>query len=161
MILTQAVFATQRFAPEMAKRGFGRFLFISSILAKYPGLMAPHYFLSCLARSALFALAKLIQAQYAGNGVAAFTLALGYVDTPLLRNMALGEPLDADAPPFAPGNAQPWRPKYDEWSASIPAGRIASAEELAEVVAFLVSPAADYLNGTVFSFAGGLDTSII
>lgn len=162
MILSQAVFGVQRFVPAMARRRFGRVIFLSSIIAKYPNIQYRDYVVSATTRAGLFALAKSVQGRYASEGVAAFTIALGYVDTPLLRNLALGLPGDADAPEPTPDGEQPWRRRYDEWSNEfIPAKRIGSPQELAEVVAFLISPAADYLNGAVLPFAGGMDGGIV
>ena len=37
----------------------------------------------------------------------------------------------------------------------IPAGRMGSAEEIAEVVRFLVGPESSYCNGDVFAASGG------
>lgn len=161
MILGQAVFATQRFAPMMAARGFGRFIYMSSIHAKTPRALPPEFLTTALARSALFALAKSVQRQYIQHGVAAFSVGLGYVDTPMLRNAAAGRPIDGPTPVASAGQPAPWQQTYDEWAKSIPAGRIASCEELAEVVAFLTSPAADYLNGQVLQFSGGMDGCIL
>lgn len=156
MILGQAVFATQRFAPKMAERGYGRLIFLSSIYAKTP---SRDFFMSSLARSGLFALSKMLGDEYAHRGVACFVVCLGFVDTPMVRNLALDRPLDAPDPEATAG--APWAAKYEEWAAEIPAKRIASASELAKLVAFLVSPEAEYLNGTVFSFSGGLDRGLV
>lgn len=155
MILGQAVFAAKRFAPMMAERGYGRFIFVSSIYAKTPHAGS---ITSSIARAGLFALSKAIVADYARYGVASFPICLGYVDTPLLRNMALGRGYDA---PELEGPAGEWTDRYEEWAVGIPARRIASMEELAEMVRFLVTPAAAYLNGTVLSYSGGLDRSLV
>jgi 2-keto-3-deoxy-L-fuconate dehydrogenase len=40
----------------------------------------------------------------------------------------------------------------------VPAGRVAPAEEQAEFVAFLASPASDFLCGQVLPYAGGWAT---
>lgn len=156
MILGQAVFATQRLAPAMAERGYGRIVFLSSIAAKTPD---GDYFVSSVARAGLFALSKVVGAEHAGRGVASFVVCLGFVDTPLLRNMALGRPLDAPDP--GDGMATSWASRYQEWAEEIPAKRIASPAELSRFVSFLVSAEAEYLNGNVFSFSGGLDRGIV
>jgi 3-oxoacyl-[acyl-carrier protein] reductase len=156
MILGQAVFAAKRFAPVMAKSGYGRFIFISSIYAKTPHAGA---ITSSIARAGLFALSKAIVADYAAYGVASFPICLGYVDTPLLRNMATG--LHYDASESARDGSADWGPRYEKWASGIPAQRIATMQELAELVGFLITPAAAYLNGTVLSYSGGLDRSLV
>lgn len=45
-----------------------------------------------------------------------------------------------------------------EWKKTIPAGRFGTPEEVADLVAFLVSPAAAYITGEVISINGGLYT---
>lgn len=156
MILGQAVFATSKLAPNMAEKGYGRFIFLSSICARTP---SRDYFMSSLARSGLFALSKVVGDEYAGRGVASFVVCLGFIDTPMVRNMALGRPFDAPEPEAAVTAS--WTATYEKWAAEIPAQRIASPAELAKLVVFLVSPEAEYLNGTVFSFSGGLDRGIV
>jgi 3-oxoacyl-[acyl-carrier protein] reductase len=153
MILGQAVFAAKRFAPAMAEAGFGRFIFISSVYAKTPSAEA---ITSSIARAGLLALSKAIVTDYAQYGIASFPLCLGFVDTPLLRNMAVGRDYDAPEPP-----TKCWTNKYDDWAADIPAKRIASMREVSELVRFLVSPAASYMNGTVLDFSGGLDRCLV
>lgn len=156
MLLGQAVFVAQRFAPRMAARGFGRFIFVSSSYAKAP---TRGFVTSSIARAGLFALSKVLVDAYADRGVASFVLNLGFVDTPLLRNMAIGAEFDAASP--AGSRGRPWEERYAEWAKLIPAGEIGTPEDLAEIVAFLTTPAAAYLNGAVLPFSGGLDRSIV
>ena len=156
MILGQAAFATQRLAPGMAERGYGRIVLLSSIYAKTPNR---NYFMSSFARAGLFSLSKIVGEEYASRGVASFVVCLGFVDTPMVRNMALGRALDAPDP--EPAMTASWIAKYDEWAEKIPAKRIASPSELSKFVAFLATPEAEYLNGTVFSFSGGLDRGLV
>jgi len=44
---------------------------------------------------------------------------------------------------------------YEEWAADVPLGRIGDPEELGDVVAFLASPRASYVNGTALPIDGG------
>lgn len=46
----------------------------------------------------------------------------------------------------------------NEWKKMIPAGRFGRPEEVAELVGFIVSPAASYITGEVISINGGLYT---
>jgi 3-oxoacyl-[acyl-carrier protein] reductase len=156
MIIGNAVFASKQFVTHMAENHFGRFIFISSTYAKSPG---SHFLAGSIARGGLFVLSKAIVDQYASNGIASFVLCIGYVDTPLLRNMALGNDFDAPDPALTCSGNE-WITKYSDWSTTIPSGRIASADELAEVIHFLSTPAAEYLNGSVLSFSGGLDKNL-
>lgn len=153
MVLGQAAFAAQRFAPEMAKRKYGRILFISSTAARMPG---HHFLTSSITRAGLIALSRALVGEYAASEVATFVLCLGYVDTPLLRNMALGRPFDGPDPALEAGEHGAWKRRYEEWARKIPAGRVGTVEELADLALFLASPAAEYLNGSVLDFAGGL-----
>jgi citronellol/citronellal dehydrogenase len=41
----------------------------------------------------------------------------------------------------------------------VPAGRLESADEVAAMIAFLASPAGDYVTGTTVVVDGGLDVS--
>jgi 3-oxoacyl-[acyl-carrier protein] reductase len=110
---------------------------------------------SAMTRASLTVLSRALVEEYAHDGVASFVLSLGFVDTPLLRNMALNRNFDAPDPE-AESEGRPWQARYQEWAGTIPAGRIGTPEELGALAAFLTSPAAEYLNGSVLDFAGGL-----
>jgi 3-oxoacyl-[acyl-carrier protein] reductase len=159
MVLGQAVFGAQRFAPAMAERGYGRLVFISSTVAKSP---QRGFITSSIPRAGLLALNKVLSQQYAAQHVASFVVHLGFVDTPLLRNMALGRPWEGPAPENPDeGNLPAWDEQFQKWAAEIPARRIGSPDELAEIVAHLATPAAEYLAGSTLSFAGGLDAFLL
>jgi citronellol/citronellal dehydrogenase len=47
--------------------------------------------------------------------------------------------------------------QIEEWERGVPLGRLGRPEEVASVIAFLVSPAADYVTGTTVVVDGGAD----
>ncbi|MEQ3551832.1 SDR family oxidoreductase [Pseudonocardia nematodicida] len=130
--------------PAMAGRGFGRAVVITGTAVRRP---QPGLALSTVLRSATTAAAGLAAREYADRGVTVNCVALGATHTPRRREIlesratALGTDVDTAA-------------ARDE--ADIPAGRAADPAEIAAAVAFLASPAAGYVNGTVLTVDGGL-----
>jgi len=163
-ILTQAVFSTKHFIPNMKQKGFGRIFYISSIHSKIPDILPPDFFITSVTRAALLPLTKMIHNQYADLGITAFTLLLGYMDTPASRNIAMGVDPDNDLPHLAAqidSEDFPWSSKYNEWKQTIPCKKIGELNHLADLVEFLSSRAALYLGGSPISFNGGLDKCIL
>lgn len=126
LLLLSVVRMARAATPLMLAGGGGAFLNISSFAAAEPGLRHP---VSATLRAALGNFAKLYSQQYASRGLRMNNLLPGWIDT-------YPVPLDA--------------------LAAIPAGRPGTAEEVARVAAFLVSPEASYVTGESLLVDGGL-----
>ena len=88
------------------------------------------------AKAGLVGLARSLARELASRNITSNVVAPGFVDTGMTA--ALSEEQKA------------------EILSRVPLGRIASADEIAGVVAFLASAAADYITGAVIPVDGGL-----
>lgn len=117
---------------HMQPRRSGAIVNISSVLGLYTNPSAPDY---SVAKSSIIALTKAAAYETAHLGIRVNAVCPGYVDTPLLT--PLSESIKAMI------------------TTQIPIGRMAKAEELAEMVRFLVGPEASYCTGEIISVSGG------
>lgn len=125
-------YGTREALAHMTPRRTGSIINISSILGMRPSASAPHY---SVAKAGIIALTKATSAEVSQFGVRINAVCPGYTDTPLLGH-------------------------YSEMMRSvivsqIGMGRMGVSEEVAQVIAFLASPAASYCTGEVFSASGG------
>lgn len=116
--------------PLLRQRG-GRVVCIGSVAGKIGGVLAgPHYVAS---KGAVHAMVKWLAKTEADHGISANGIAPGVVDTEMITNRG-------------------YQPEY------CPLGRFAQPAEIARVAAFLASPAASYMTGTVVDVNGGCAT---
>jgi 3-oxoacyl-[acyl-carrier protein] reductase len=118
----------QRLVPSMARRGFGRVLFISSVAAFTGGIVGPHYAAS---KAGLHGLMHSLSARFAVAGVTANAIAPALItDTGML-----------------PGD-------QEELRHQVPVGRLGRPAEVADLaLAVLGNP---YLTNQVISIDGGI-----
>jgi 3-oxoacyl-[acyl-carrier protein] reductase len=134
--------------PGMAERGFGRIVFVTSTAVRQP---QPDLAVSVVLRAAVTAAAKLLSREFAAAGVTVNCVAPGLTDTQRRRDI------------LAARSARTGQPvgELDALdTASVPAGRAGSADEIAAAVEFLVSAQASFVNGTVLTVDGGRTETI-
>jgi enoyl-[acyl-carrier protein] reductase III len=131
-----ALFCSQRAAPLMQRRGGGHIVSISS-----PGSfrVLPEYVVVGASKAALEALTRYLAVELAPFNINANAVSPGVVDTEALTHFSALQERDLNA----------------ESRKSIPAGRLVTPEDVAGVVAFLCSPAAQMIRGQTILIDGG------
>ena len=120
----------------MLRARSGRIVVIGSVMGLHASQGNASYAAS---KAALLSYVRTLAIESARRGVTVNYVAPGFVDTEMMA-------------PYAAYRAG--------IEARIPAGRFAQPEEIAAVVAFLVSPAAGYINGAYIPIDGGLTASL-
>ncbi|ASV87951.1 NADH(P)-binding family protein (plasmid) [Ochrobactrum quorumnocens] len=148
MFLSQ-IEVTAHYLPAMRAHHFGRIIAVSSTSIREP---IPNLAASNAVRSALAGWAKTLASEVAEDGVTVNVVMPGRFATDRTTRL---DALDAaergvDTEVIAA-----------ESQREIPAGRYGTAEEFGEVVAFLASKAASYVNGVALPIDGGLCRSMI
>jgi 3-oxoacyl-[acyl-carrier protein] reductase len=131
--LTGAWRCAQRASTKMVRGRFGRMIFISSVVGLYGGPGQVNYAAS---KAGMVGMARSITRELGTRNVTANVVAPGFIETDMTG--ALTEARRA------------------EILKAIPAGRMATPEEVAAVVTWLASDAAGYVNGAVIPVDGGL-----
>ena len=131
--LKGAFLMTQAVMSDFVRRRRGRVINISSVSGLMGNAGQANY---SSAKAGMIGLTKTIARELAGRGVTVNAVAPGYVRTEMTAAM------NEDA--------------LKEGIKSVPLGRMAEPEEIAEAVCFLAGDRAAYITGVVLSVNGGL-----
>ena len=125
--------------PIMASQGGGNIVNIASCWGVHPG---PNHALYCMTKGALASLTQAMGLDHAGDNIRINAVCPNEVNTPMLRSGFAMRGFDPDKAVEDLGN-------------TVPLGRIAEAEDIADVVIFLASHAARYMCGSLIEVNGG------
>jgi 3-oxoacyl-[acyl-carrier protein] reductase len=144
LTLMSTVRLTREALPSMIAQQWGRIITITSFVAKEP---ISELILSAVIRPGLHALAKVLANQHAKNNITVNAVCPGYVLTKRQEELSAIRSSQQKISMEEDLTLQ---------SKNIPAGRFGSPEEIGNVVAFLASERASYINGTNILVDGGL-----
>lgn len=136
----QAPFRVCRAAiPIMADRGGGAIVNVSSCWGVRPG---PNHAVYCMTKAAIASLTQCMGMDHAHQNVRVNAVCPNEVNTPMLRTGFAKRGFDPDT-------------AVADLGKTVPLGRIAEPEDIAEVVVFLASDAARYMCGSLVEVNGG------
>ncbi len=140
------------FAPEMAERGWGRIVTVSSSAGKRPSLTNAAY---SVTKAAALSLSRVFAERYTGSGVLVNAVAPGPTASELWTGpggLAEQQAREHGTTPEA---------VLAEQAKKLPLGRMTTPEEIAAVIVFLCSDQASAVAGAAWSVDGGHVQTIV
>lgn len=131
--LKGAFFCTKAASRYMMRQRYGRIVSISSVVGLHGNAGQTNY---AAAKAGLIGLTKSVAKEYAARQITANVVAPGFIDTDMTA--AMPESARAAA------------------TASIPAGKVGDAKDVAAAVAFLAGEQSGYITGQVLCVDGGM-----
>jgi 3-oxoacyl-(acyl-carrier-protein) reductase len=131
--LTGAFRVAKRASAKMLRARWGRIIFISSVVGLYGGPGQVNYAAS---KAGLVGMARSITRELGSRNITANVVAPGFIETEMTAVLS--------------------DTRKAEIIKAVPAGRLASTDEVAAAVTFLASDSAAYISGAVLPVDGGL-----
>jgi NAD(P)-dependent dehydrogenase (short-subunit alcohol dehydrogenase family) len=146
-----AVRLTSLLLPQMRAARWGRIINISSLAGMMPPASRPDY---SAAKAAMIAMTASMAKAAALDGVTVNTVSPGTI-----RSISLETAFRAAALANGMAEGTPWE-EIEQFVlpmfAHVPLGRVGTVEEIADAIAFLVSPRAGYITGSNIRLDGGM-----
>lgn len=133
--LRGALVVSQAVLPAMLERGYGRLLHVASVAGKDGNAGMAAY---SATKAGLIGLVKVMGKEYAKTGVTVNGLAPAVIHTPLVEALP--------------------RETVDYMTSKIPMARLGRLEEVAHMIAWILSPACSFTTGFTFDMTGGRAT---
>lgn len=131
--LKSAFLCTRAVARPMMKQKSGRIVNIASVVGLIGNAGQANYSAS---KGGLIALTKTTAKELASRNIHCNAVAPGFIETPMTQQLS--------------------EEARSEWLRGIPLGRPGTAQDVADVVAFLSGPRSSYITGQVISICGGM-----
>lgn len=132
--LTGAFFVVRQFLPTFIASGWGRIILISSVSSRGMSGQANY----AASKAGLLGLCGSLAREYGPKGITSNVILPGLLETQMSAEVLSG-------------------PLGDMWRRLCPAGRAGTPADVSQLVLFLASQAAAFVNGQTISVSGGLD----
>ena len=143
-----AVRCTRRLMPKMRKQKWGRVVMIASGAAKYPNAALIDYGAT---KAAMISISTSLSKKYGADGVLVNSVLPGLIHTAMWERAATE---------IADANDTTMESVLENNGRGVPVGRYGTSKEVADVIAFLCSNAASYVNGAAIEVDGGTGAHI-
>lgn len=130
--LTSTFLCSREFIPSMREQKWGRIINFSSIVGQTGVVGASHY---CAAKAGIVGFTKAMSLELANKNITANSIALGYFNTGLIRDVP--EEMQKDI------------------ISKIPLSRLGTEKDIGSLVQYLISPEADFITGQTLHLNGG------